>query len=299
VFRGEFRGTITALVTPFSAGGALDEKALRALVQRQVEAGVEAVVPLGTTGESPTLSPDERAQVFRAVVAETRGSETRVLAGTGSNHTRVAIARTREAREAGADGALVVAPAYNKPSQDGIFFHFRAVADAVAGFPLVLYNVPSRCGVNMSAQTTLRLAATPDICAIKEASGDLGQIMAILAGRPADFAVLSGDDALTFAILALGGDGVVSVASNVSPRKVRAMVDALADQRLEEARRRHFELLALARELFLEPSPGPAKGALAIMGMCENAVRLPLLPLSEDGRWRMRALLDALKPEDV
>ena len=289
-----FRGTITALVTPFTASGQLDEGALRALVQRQVAAGVDALVPLGTTGESPVLSRAERGQVLGIFVEECRPTKTKVIAGTGSNNTSVAIELTREAREAGADGALVVTPAYNRPNQEGLFQHFRAVADAVPGFPIVLYNVPSRCGVNMSAETCLRLAATPDICAIKEASGDLAQVMAILAGRPAGFTVLSGDDGLNFAILALGGEGVISVVSNVTPERVKAMVDALAEHRLEDARRWHYEMLPLVRELFVEPSPGPAKGALALMGLCEDALRLPMLSLSGDGRSRMRALLEGL-----
>lgn len=294
-----FHGTLTALVTPFGREGALDEEGLRALVARQVRAGVEAVVPCGTTGESPTLSDDEHARVVAIAVEACAGARTRVLAGTGSNDTARTIRTTRAAMEAGADGALIVTPCYNKPTQEGLYAHYRAVLDAIDGFPVVLYNVPSRTGVNLAVDTALRVAALPGVVGLKEASGDLVQVMEILRRAPEGFALLSGDDPLTLPMLALGARGVVSVVSNLVPEQVKEMVDAALENRWQGARRRHYELLPLARALFAETSPSPTKAALARMGLPAGQVRLPLVPIGDaTGKALDKALADLrLLPE--
>jgi len=286
------KGTVTALVTPFRADGALDEPGLRILVARQVEAGVEVVVPCGTTGESPALSEAEQLRVIELTVQACRGTATRVFAGTGSNNTPRTIEMTRKARDLGADGALVVTPAYNKPTPDGLVAHFAAVTGACGGFPILLYNVPGRTGVNMTAETTLRVATQPGVVGIKEASGSIVQASEILAGAPRGFAVLSGDDPLTLPLLALGGTGVVSVVSNVVPARVKALVDAGLAGDLATARRLHFELLPLARALFLETSPSPCKAALTLLGLPSGDVRLPLVGVGEKTR---QAVADALR----
>jgi 4-hydroxy-tetrahydrodipicolinate synthase len=288
------RGCGTALVTPFTAGGAVDEARFRALVERQIAAGVTLLVPCGTTGESATLTSAEQAAVIKSAVAVARG-RARVLAGVGSNATAQAVERAVAARAAGADAVLVVAPYYNKPTQAGLTAHYRAVADAVPGMPLVVYNVPGRTSSNVAAATVLALArAVPSIVAVKEASGDFAQIMAILRERPAGFLVLSGDDAVTLPLIALGADGIISVASNEVPDLMVAMTNAALQGDGTTARSLHYRLLPLMEANFIESNPGPVKAALAALGLLDEHFRLPLVPVQESTRARMRAVLSEL-----
>jgi 4-hydroxy-tetrahydrodipicolinate synthase len=287
--RPVLQGAFTALVTPFAADGSLDEDALRRLVRWQVLAGIDGLVPVGTTGEAPTLTPAERDRVI-AITVETvaeRASRGRVpvVAGTGTNDTAATIAATRRAAELGADAALVVAPYYNRPDGRMLEAHFRAVADE-GNLPIVVYNVPSRTGTNVPADVFLRLAEHPRVIAIKEASGNLEQISRICRDRPRDVAVLAGDDAWTLPILALGGDGVVSVASNEIPGELVALCDAARAGDWEGARRIHERWLPLFVANFVGgPNPVPVKAALELMGLLDvDAVRLPLLPLTAESR---------------
>lgn len=288
------RGCATALVTPFASSGAIDEGALRALIEYQIAGGVKLLVPCGTTGESATLSEEEDRRVIRLTVEAARG-RAYVIAGTGSNSTAAAIEYSLAARSIGADAVLVVAPFYNKPTQAGLYAHFRAVAEAVDYLPVVIYNVPGRTSSNITAPTALKLAReVENIVAVKEASGDLSQIMAILRERPEDFRVLSGDDSLTLAMIALGADGLVSVASNEAPELMSRMVElALAGEWIE-ARALHYRLLPLMEVNFIESSPGPVKAALALMKMIEEHLRLPLVPVAEKSRERVREVITEL-----
>ena len=289
------RGCATALVTPFRSDGDVDIERMKALVKRQCENGVRTLVPCGTTGESVTMSADENRRVIDATVKVAKEHGARVIAGAGSNSTAHAIENARAAREAGADAALVVAPYYNKPTQEGLFQHFRAVAEAVAGLPVVLYNVPGRTSSNISAETTLRLAREiENVVAVKEASGNLAQIMEIIRDRPEGFVVLSGDDAMTFALLALGADGLISVASNEAPAPMSRMVDAALAGRWDEARELHYRWLPLMDVNFVESSPGPVKAAMTLMGLVEENLRLPLVPVTEKTRGRVREVLSEL-----
>jgi 4-hydroxy-tetrahydrodipicolinate synthase len=288
------RGCATALVTPFKADGGVDLERMQGLVGRQIVGGVQLLVPCGTTGESVTMSTEERESVIAATVEVAQG-RARVIAGTGSNNTAHVVEASRRAVEIGAHAVLVVAPYYNKPTQEGLYRHFRAVAEAVPETPVVLYNVPGRTSVNIEAATTLRLARDcANVAAVKEASGNLAQIMQILRGRPEGFLVLSGDDALTFAMLALGADGLVSVASNEAPRELSRMVDAALAGRWDEARELHYRWLPLMDVNFVESSPGPVKAALALMGLLEENLRLPLVPVTEKTRGRVREVLSGL-----
>jgi 4-hydroxy-tetrahydrodipicolinate synthase len=288
------RGCATALVTPFTAGGAVDEEQFRALVERQLAAGVALLVPCGTTGEGATLDEHEQRRLVALTVAAARG-RARVLAGVGSNATAVAVTRARAARDAGADAVLVVAPYYNKPTQTGLLAHFGAVADAVAGLPVVLYNVPGRTASNITAATTLALArAHENVVATKEASGDLAQVMAILRERPPHFRVLSGDDAWTLPLVALGADGVVSVVANEVPDLMARLTALALEGEWEAARALHYRLLPLMEANFLESNPGPVKAALALMGLVEERYRLPLVPVQEQTRARLAAVLAEL-----
>ncbi|MBT9559713.1 MAG: 4-hydroxy-tetrahydrodipicolinate synthase [Myxococcales bacterium] len=272
------RGAMTALVTPFRADGKVDEAALRSLIERQLEAGITGLIPCGTTGETPTLNHDEIASVIRITVEAVRG-RVPVIAGTGSNSTQKTIEATRLARELGADAALVVTPYYNKPGPKMLEAHYRAVA-AEGGLPVVLYNVPGRTGINMSADTTLALAEVPGIVAIKEAAGDLAQVQAILAGLPAgsSFRVLSGDDNLALPMFAVGATGVISVASNVLPAEVSALWSAFERGDVAGAARQNLRLFPLFRALFVECNPVPAKVAMQQLGLCTDVVRMPLGP---------------------
>jgi len=293
------RGAFTALVTPFTADGRIDEAAYRRLVAWQLMAGIDGLVPVGTTGEAPTLSADERDRLIEIAVATAaeRPSPARVpvIAGTGTNDTRASIAATRRAAALGADAALVVTPYYNRPDQRMLDAHFRAIADE-GGLPIVVYNVPSRTGANVEADTFLRLADHPRVVAVKEASGNIEQLAVICRDRPADVAVLAGDDAAALAILAMGGDGVVSVASNEIPGELAAMVAAAGRGDWDGARRIHARWLPLFRANFQgAPNPVPAKAAMLAMGLLErDDLRAPLLPLAEAPRERLTALLRTL-----
>lgn len=290
------RGCATALVTPFTAKGALDEVCMRALIDRQLKSGVKLLVPCGTTGESATMTEDEDERVIKLTIEMKRArTQARVIAGTGSNSTAAACEYSARARKLRADAVLVVAPFYNKPTQAGLYAHFRAVAEAVKGLPVVIYNVPGRTSSNISAETTLRLAHdVENIVAVKEASGDLSQIMEILRRRPAGFRVLSGDDAITLSLIALGADGLISVASNEEPKRMSLMVNAALVGNWGEARRLHFELLPLMEANFIESSPGPVKAAMAMMGLLEENFRLPLVPIQEKSRERIREVITEL-----
>lgn len=285
------RGCATALVTPFTSEGAVDDRRLRDLIEYQINGGVKVLVPCGTTGESVTMSDAENELVMRTTIELSRG-RAKVIAGTGSNCTAVAIQKSRAARSLGADGILVVAPYYNKPTQDGLYAHFRAIAEAVNNLPVVIYNVPGRTSSNISAETTLRLASNVEnIVAVKEASGNMSQIMEILRGRPEGFRVISGDDSLTLAMIALGGDGLISVASNEAPELMSRLNDEALAGNWEEARALHYKLLPLMEVNFIESSPGPVKAALAMMGLLEETLRLPLVPVQQKTRDRVRGIL--------
>jgi len=276
-------GCATALVTPFRKDGSVDEECFQRLAERQIKGGVKLLVPCGTTGESATMTEAERLNVIRLAVEVAHRREAKVIAGTGSNSTAATIEFTRRARELGADAALVVAPYYNKPTQAGLYAHFSEVAKSVTDFPIMLYNVPGRTASNISAETTLRLAADhPNIVATKEASGDLSQVMAILAGRPKGFKVFSGDDATTLPLIALGADGLVSVIANEMPRETSRMVEKALDGAWTAARKLHFQLLPLMEANFIESSPAPCKFVMKELGLLEENLRLPLVPVTKE-----------------
>ncbi len=288
------RGCATAIVTPFTADGAIDEAALTRLIEYQISGHVKLLVPCGTTGESATMTEDEDRQVIKQTIDVAKG-RARVIAGAGSNSTAVAIENSKAAQSLGADAVLQVAPFYNKPTQQGLYAHFRAIADAVPDLPIVIYNVPGRTSCNIAADTTLRLARDcENIVAVKEASGNLSQIMEILCDRPEGFRVLSGDDAITFALIALGGDGLISVASNEAPEMMSRMVDRALDGNWDEARELHYRLLGLMEVNFIESSPGPVKAALAMMNLMGENFRLPLVPIQEKSRAQVREVLSEL-----
>ena len=288
------QGCGTALVTPFGADGRVDEARVRALVERQIAGGVKLLVPCGTTGEAMTMTPEEQNRVIRITVETARG-RARVLAGAGSNSTAVTVERARAARGVGVDGVLVVAPYYNKPTQAGLIAHFKAVAEGVAGLPVVLYNVPGRTASNIQAPTALTLAREVEtIAGVKEASNDLAQIMAILRERPQGFMVLSGDDAVTLPLIALGADGIISVASNEVPDLMTRMTDLALQGTWGPARELHYRLLPLMEANFIESNPGPVKAAMALMGLLEEQFRLPLVPVQEKTRGRLREVLQEL-----
>lgn len=286
-----FSGTATAIITPFFKDGTIDEQGLRDLVDYQEEMGIETIVPCGSTGESATLSHDEHIEVIRIVVDQAK--KVKVIAGAGSNSTQEAIDLSVRAADLGVDGILSISPYYNKPTQEGIFRHYKAISEAIS-VPLIPYNVPGRTGSNVTAETTLRLAALPNIAAIKEASGDLEQVMTILANRPKGFCVLSGDDALTFAMLAMGGDGVISVSSNCAPRLVSNMVRTAISGDLVKAREMHFRLLPLFRVLFREPNPIPVKAAMKMMGKPSGILRPPLMDMNPAYEPELRSVLQGL-----
>ena len=288
------QGCATAIVTPFTKDGAVDADALRRLVEYQIAGGIELLVPCGTTGESATMTEAEDQQVIKLVIDTAKG-RARIIAGTGSNATAAAIEYSQKARELGADAVLVVAPFYNKPTQEGLYAHFRAVAESVSDLPVVIYNVPGRTSSNISAQTTLRLARdVANIVAVKEASGSLSQIMEILRERPDGFRVLSGDDSFTFPLLALGAEGLISVAANEAPALMSQMVNLALKGSWAEARALHYRLLPLMEVNFIESSPGPVKAALAMMGLIEEAYRLPLVPINEQNKLKVRAVIAEL-----
>ena len=286
-----FEGLHTALVTPFR-DGAVDEPALRELVERQIAAGVDGLVPCGSTGESATLSHAEHRRVVEVVIEAARG-RVQVIAGTGSNNTREAVELTRHAREAGADGALLISPYYNKPTQEGIVAHYSAVA-AETGLPLLAYNIPGRTASNILPATLARLADAGALVGVKEACGDLDQVSHVVTACGPEFSVLSGDDALTLPILAVGGKGVISTTSNVAPADMAALVQAARDGDFARARQIHQRLLPLFDALFCETNPIPLKAAVGMLGLASDEIRLPLTPLSDADRERVRVVMKEL-----
>jgi len=274
-----FSGVYTALITPFTRDGTLDEPALRRLVDLQITAGVHGLVPVGTTGESPTVTHEENIRIIQIVIEQAKG-RVPVIAGTGSNSTTEAIEMTAQAARLGASGSLQVVPYYNRPSQEGMYQHFAAIAEAV-DIPMILYNIPGRTGKNMEVDTILRLAKIENIVAVKEASGNLSQVMDVIAGAPEGFSVLSGDDNWTLPLMALGGHGVISVVSHLAARDMVALYDAAEAGRTADARALHYKLLPLCKSMFVEVNPVPVKYALARLGLIEETYRLPLCSMSD------------------
>ncbi|MFZ5877552.1 MAG: 4-hydroxy-tetrahydrodipicolinate synthase [Nitrospirota bacterium] len=283
-----FTGSYVALVTPFK-NGKVDEKALGDLIEWQIERGTNGLVPCGSTGESATLTHEEHDRVIELTVEVAR-RRVPVIAGTGSNATHEAIRLTKHAKSVGVDAALLVTPYYNKPTQEGLFRHFEAIARAV-DLPLVLYNIPGRSVVNMTPQTVARLSAITNIVGIKEASGNLSQMSDVIAACGERFVVLSGDDALTLPLMAVGGKGVISVTANVAPAETADMVSAALKGDWDRAKRIHYRLLPLSNSMFLETNPIPVKAALAMMGRCTDELRLPLTTMSDAPKSQLRNAL--------
>lgn len=288
-----FSGTYTALVTPFR-NDQFDEAAFEALVEAQIAGGVDGIVPVGTTGESPTLDHDEHIHVIRRAVEIAKG-RVQVIGGTGSNSTAEAVAMTVEAEKVGATGALLVAPYYNKPSQEGLFLHFQKIA-AASKLPLMLYSIPGRCGIEVGVDTVKRLAAAcPTIVAIKEAGGVLDRVSQLRQALPDSFDILSGDDSLTLPFISAGARGVVSVASNIIPKEVSDLVRAALAGNLKDAAAQHERLFPLFKDLFIEPNPVPIKYALSLQGRMTPDVRLPLCEMTAANQARLKSLLQSLK----
>ena len=288
----EIRGCGTALATPFRRDGALDEAALRRLVQFQLREGIDFLVPCGTTGENPTLEHDEYLRVVEITLDEAKG-KVPVIAGVGGNNTKKVIENTREVRALGVQGVLAVAPYYNKPTQEGLYQHFQAIAGST-DLPMVLYNVPSRTASNIEPATVARLSKIPNIVAIKEASGSITQQMEVLHAVEPVFRVLSGDDAYTFPLMALGGLGVISVVSNQAPGPMTELTRLMLEGKLDEARKLHFQLLPLMQVNFIETNPIPVKAGLAMMGMIEEVYRLPLVPMKPENRTKLEKVMAEL-----
>src|SRR5436190_2325741 len=286
-----FQGTGTAMVTPFTRDGAIDEPALRRFVDVQIDGGVDMLLPGGTTGEGATLEDDETDRLLSIVLDQAKG-RVPVIFGAGSNSTRKAVKATERAKKLGAAGVLSVGPYYNKPTQGGYIEHFKAVAEV--GLPVVVYNVPGRTGSNILASTTLKLAEVPNIVAVKEASGDLGQMMEIIRSRPAEFRVLSGDDAITLPLIAAGGDGIVSVVSNEIPGMMSSMTNAALAGDYVSARELHYKMLPLMNANFIESNPIPAKAVLAMMGLMGENYRLPLVPITPGNRANLQKIAESL-----
>ncbi len=284
-----FHGTLPAIITPFQANGEIDEEGLRSLIDFLIENGVNGIVPCGTTGESATLTHEEHKEVVRITV-EAANRQVPVLAGTGSNSTAETVDLTRAAKKAGADGALLISPYYNKPTQEGIYRHYKRIAEETA-FPLVLYNVPGRTSLNILPKTVARLSKIGEIIGIKEASADLYQISRIIEQSEEGFLVLSGDDFTVLPTLAIGGTGVISVVANVAPKEMSEMVRAFFKGDLDTARDLHYKLLELMGAMFLETNPLPVKTALHLMGKCEEIFRLPLCPMGEGNRAKLAVTL--------
>ncbi|MGC1088449.1 MAG: 4-hydroxy-tetrahydrodipicolinate synthase, partial [Candidatus Acidiferrum sp.] len=287
-----FTGTGTALVTPFRRDGSLDEPTLRALVKRQIDAGIDFLVPCGTTGESPTLTHEEHLRVVQIAVEMAKG-HVPVLAGAGGYNTAEVIALARELAEIGADGILSVTPYYNKPTQEGLFQHYRAIAEAIS-LPIILYSVQGRTGVNVEPATVRRLAAIPNIVGLKEASGNVSQMAAILNAVPDDFTVLSGDDAITLPLISLGGRGVISVVSNEIPAEMTRLTRLALNGDFRGAREIHRRVHPLMEVNFVESNPIPVKAAMAQMGLLEPVWRLPLVAPKAESETRIRAVLESL-----
>lgn len=285
-------GCGTALVTPFAGDGSVDEQAVRRLARRQIDAGIHFLVPCGTTGESPTLSEDERVRVVELVVEEAAG-RVPVLAGAGGYDTHEVIHVARRMRQAGANGLLSVTPYYNKPTPEGLYQHYRAIADDVQ-LPIIVYNVPGRTGVNVDPVTLVRLSTIPGIAGVKEASGNMGQICEVCRAVPEDFVVLSGDDSLTLPVMSVGGHGIISVASNGMPAEMAKMVELAEAGDFAAARRMHSRLMPFMSVNFVEANPIPIKAAMAMMSLLEERYRLPMVPPRPASRERIAAVLSAL-----
>jgi len=287
----KFRGAFVAIVTPF-IDGKLDEQGLQDLIEFQIAGGTHGIVPCGTTGESATMSHAEHHRVVELTIKTVAG-RVPVLAGTGSNSTSESIELTRAAKEAGADGALMITPYYNKPSQEGLFQHFKAVAEAV-DIPIILYNVPSRTAVNMLPETVARCAQIANIVGVKEATADLNQISQVIRLCPKDFAVMSGDDFTSMPTVMIGGTGVISVTSNVAPKDMAAMMDAALAGDLAKAKELHYKLLPLMQAMFIDTNPVPAKTSLAMMGKIKSGLpRLPLYKMNEGNEEKLKKVLAA------
>ncbi|MCP3176742.1 4-hydroxy-tetrahydrodipicolinate synthase [Desulfuromonas sp. KJ2020] len=284
-----FKGSMVAIITPFDAKGQVDEEKYRQLIEFQIENGTDVIVPCGTTGESATLDYKEHDRVIQICIEQV-AKRVPVIAGTGSNSTAEAIELSRHAKEMGADGVLLVSPYYNKPSQEGLFQHYKAIAEAVS-LPQVLYNVPGRTGMNMEAKTTIRLAEFANIVAIKEASGNVTQASEILDKAGDKIDVLSGDDFLTLPLMACGAKGVISVTANIMPKEVKAMVTAVQQGRWDEARKMHLKMLDIHNAMFIESNPVPVKTAASLMGKCGADVRLPLVPMQPTTLDKLKAVM--------
>ncbi len=286
----EFKGAITALVTPFTRDGAVDFRGLESNVQHQLDNGINGLLPLGTTGETPTLTAEEQQKIVECVVGLAKG-KVPIIVGTGTNSTKKTIENTKKAEQWGADAALVVTPYYNKPTNKGIIEHFKAVAESVE-IPIIVYNIAGRTGKNIDTPTMKKLAEIKNIIGVKEASGDINQIMEVL--QIPNFTVLSGDDGMTFPLMALGGKGIISVASNLVPDKVVAMTDAALEGRWEEARKLHFELLPLFKVIFIETNPIPIKAAMTMKGLAGGSYRLPMCEMEEANKEKLRQVLEQM-----
>lgn len=282
-----FKGSFVALVTPFKRGK-VDEEKLRELVQFHLKEGTDGIVPCGTTGESATLDFEEHKKVIQIVVEEVKG-KIPVIAGTGSNSTREAEELTLFAKNVGTDGALVITPYYNKPTSRGMEAHYLKLAQI--GIPIVIYNVPSRTGINIPASLVAKLSQNPNIVGIKEASGDMDQVSTIISSSPEGFCVLSGNDSHTLPILALGGVGVISVVANIVPRKMKDLVKYALEGKMEEAKKIHHQIFSLCKAMFIETNPIPVKTAMSMLGMIERELRLPLFPMGEENEKRLKAIL--------
>jgi 4-hydroxy-tetrahydrodipicolinate synthase len=288
----KLRGSIVALVTPFQSDGSVDTKTLKNLVEFQIKNGTDAISPCGTTGEAPTLT-DEEFETVVGTVVESAKKRVPVIAGSGSNSTAKAIKLSKKAEELGADGILSVGPYYNKPTPEGFYQHFRAIAESV-DIPILLYNVPGRTGSNMEPKTVVRLAKIPNIFGMKEASANIPQMMELIRAKPDDFRVYSGDDAFTLPLMACGGDGIVSVAANEIPKQMKQLVESALKGDYDKARTTHYKYLPLMNANFIESNPIPVKCALAMMGLIQEYYRLPMVPMSEENRKKLKAILEEL-----
>lgn len=289
----KFEGCIPAIITPFDGKLRVDYAGLMKNVNFQIANGVSGIIPLGTTGESPTISAQERTKIIKMTIDEVNG-KVPVIPGTGSNSTADTIEMTKEAQDLGADGVLIMAPYYNKPPQEGIFRHFEAISSAT-DIPIIVYNIAGRTGVNIETSTMLRISGLENVVGVKEASGNIGQIMDVIDQLPKEFTVLSGDDNLTLPILSLGGRGVISVVSNLLPSRTSRMVKAAMGGNWEEATRLHYELLPIFKGAFMDPSPIPIKTAMRLCGMPSGRFRLPLCEMSDQKEEKLRAILAKYK----
>ncbi|MED4207400.1 4-hydroxy-tetrahydrodipicolinate synthase [Neobacillus mesonae] len=285
----KFGQVLTAMVTPFDQQGEVDVNAVKNLVNHLIATGTEGLVVSGTTGESPTLTTEEKVELFQLVV-EAAAGRVPVIAGTGSNNTRASIALTKKAEEAGVDGIMLVVPYYNKPSQEGLYQHFKAIAESTS-LPIMLYNIPGRTSVNMSADTIVRLSEIDNIVAVKEASGNLDVMAEIIERTPEDFLLFSGDDALTIPVLSIGGAGVISVASHIIGNEMQEMINQFRSGDIQGAAAAHRRLLPIMKGLFAAPNPTPVKAALNMMGVPVGGVRLPLVELNEEEEQALQSLL--------